>query len=178
MQRQGSEWPQPWKTAWAIIAMTAISACGDADDGEGTGGTVAATHAEVAEILGAGPGGKSSCSVASCHGSAAEAKLSLLEPDLRALMVGVPACEAPSLSLVEPFKPEESWLWIKLTGELANETAGDLAPQPAWGEPGTDCPGASGFGKRMPRVSPYSLEPAQLAKIRSWIEAGAPGPES
>jgi hypothetical protein len=129
----------------------------------------------VATLLGVG-NHASSCSVSSCHGDASEANLDLKAgSDLRTLLVNVPACEAPSFDLVEPGKPEKSWLWIKLTGEMVDEITGDLVPQSAWGEAGTDCPGAGGFGKRMPRVSPYTLKPEELQQIRSWIEAGAPG---
>jgi hypothetical protein len=175
-----------------LCALSAAwsSACGSSDGGNPAGSSDAgndaesaapgtpATHDEVAALLGVGPDHASSCSVSSCHGDAAEANLNLKSgSDLRAMFVSVPACEAPGFNLVEPGKPEKSWLWIKLTGKISSEITGDLVPQKDWGTAGTDCPGAGGFGKRMPRVSPYSLKPEELERVRSWIEAGAPGPE-
>jgi hypothetical protein len=161
--------------ALLLLALAWTSACGD-DGGEKA--TPPATNEEVAALLGAGPGGTGSCSVASCHGSAAEAELDITKTaNLRELFVGVPACEAPGFDLVEPGDPERSWLWIKLTGEREDGTTGELKADPSWGEPNPDCKDAGGFGWRMPRVAPFELKQSDLDKIRSWIEAGAPGPD-
>ncbi len=152
------------------LSASALSACGD-DPAES--GSLA--HDQVAAILGAGPEGKGSCSISSCHGEIiASAGLDLtVSADLTKLLVNVPACEAPSLMLVKPGEPENSWLYIKLTGETL--TKKELKPDPAWGEPGKDCEEASGFGKTMPESgSPLSAE--QIEQIRSWIADGAPGP--
>lgn len=157
------------------LSLLALSACGG-DDGK-TGSTQA-DHSDVALVLGAGSGPTGSCSIASCHGEAGVANLDFTSKEnLRELLVGVPSCEAPGMNLVEPGNPERSWLWIKLTGKMSNPSNGDLEADPSWGEPGKGC-GATGFGKRMPRVSPYTLPQKQLDEIRSWIEAGAPGPDA
>ncbi|MET0285463.1 MAG: hypothetical protein ABW352_13365, partial [Polyangiales bacterium] len=94
--------------------------------------------------------------------------------NLRELLVDVPACEAPSLKLVEPGNPARSWLWIKLSGKTS-DSRGTLQPQDAWGSPGTGCDGA-GFGTKMPQVGGNMWDPQDLATIESWIKGGAPGP--
>lgn len=157
---------------WHALAL-ALAACAGTSEDEAEG-----SYEQVAALLGVAEGA-STCALASCHGSAAEGELELADgANLRTLLVDVPACEAPSLSLVKPGSPDESWLWIKLSGELEDEDSGDLVVAQAWGTAGKNCRGATGFGKRMPRVAPYALKKADLAKIRAWIENGAPGPSS
>ena len=67
-----------------------------------------------------------------------------------------------------------SWLWIKMVEKLDGN--GNITPKAAWGTPGTDCglmtPGT--YGVRMPFGFDASDE--QLAVVRNWICAGAPGP--
>lgn len=161
---------RPRLTLGALLCLVlACASKGDTAEAE-------VSHDEVAALVGAkSAGAPGSCGVASCHGSAAEAGLQF-EPgkDLRSALVGVRACEAPELNLVEPGVPERSWLWIKLTATMSSSVTGDLKADPAWGAAGKNC-GANGFGKRMPRVSPYSLSTDELDTIRAWIEAGAPG---
>lgn len=152
------------------LSALALGACGDdpAEDGS-------LAHDQVVAILGAGPEGRSACSSSSCHGDGiASAGLNLKSSmDLTKLLVNVPACEAPSLMLVKPGEPENSWLYIKLTGKTTAKR--ELVADPAWGEPGKDCEEASGFGKLMPESgSPLTAE--QIEQIRSWIADGAPGP--
>ena len=73
-----------------------------------------------------------------------------LYPDAWRSMVGVESRQSP-LVLVDPGKPEASYLYLKLTGE-------HLAAQ--------------GTGERMP--SPQApLAPAEIEVIRQWIEQGA-----
>lgn len=152
-----------------LLTVLTTSGCGGDDDGKET---VVATHADALQALGKGSG----CAVASCHGTTAEADLDLASAtNLRTLLVGVAACEAPALKLVEPGDPARSWLWIKLTADVNSANSGDLKSQTAWGEAG-NCAGAPGFGKRMPRVAPYQWSDDDLAVIKGWIEAGAPGP--
>lgn len=155
-----------------FLSLTALllSACGD-DPVEGT----TSAHDQVAAILGVGPGAKGSCSISSCHGDGiASAGLNLAQGvDLTALLVNVPACEAPSLMLVAPGEPEKSWLYLKLTAPTA--TKKELMVDPAWGEPGQDCEEAKGFGKRMPETG-TELSAEQVEQVRSWIADGAPGP--
>lgn len=151
------------------LSLLLAAACGDDSDPADT----AATYEEVAELLGAGSA-NSGCSVASCHGSTAEAGLEFAKgDDLIAKLVNVSSCVAPSMKLVVPGKPEESWLYIKLTAEA--NAQGDLVPDPAWGEP-ANCGQGRNFGKRMPRVGNSQWEAEKIEAIRSWIAAGAPGP--
>ena len=152
------------------LAGLLVTACGDDD----SAGEVAATHDDVVAILGAGPGGKGTCSISSCHGdSIASAGLDLASSaDLTKLLVNVPSCEAPSMMLVAPGEPEKSWLYIKLTGAVMAKK--ELVADPAWGEPGKGCEEASGFGKRMPETG-AELSADKVEQIRSWIAAGAPG---
>ncbi len=155
----------------SLSCVALLGACGD-DPAQGP----AVTHDDVATILGAGPAGGGTCSINTCHGDgAASGDLNLrLTTDLTELLVNKPACEAPSLMLVEPGAPERSWLYIKLTGET-KEGSRDLAPDPSWGEPGQGCEDATGFGKKMPETgSPLSEE--KVEQIRQWILDGAPGP--
>lgn len=163
-----------FKRSILVVSVLALGACGD--DGDKQNGGSAGSHKDVATILGAGGAPAGACSIASCHGSSGVADLSLTaSANLRDTLVGVPACEVPGMNLVEPGDPERSWLWIKLTGKMTSAQNGDLEADPSWGEPGKGC-GAIGFGKRMPRVAPYSLSQAQLDQVRAWILAGAPGP--
>ncbi|HEX5655605.1 MAG TPA: hypothetical protein VFX59_00350 [Polyangiales bacterium] len=160
-----------WLTVCCLIS------CGGDDAPSDDPPAAEGSYEDVAALLGVGESRGSTCALASCHGASGEGELSLPPgADLRALLVDVPACEAPGLSLVKPGAPDESWLWIKLNGEIEDEDSGDLVVDPKWGEPGTNCRGADGFGKRMPRVAPFRLAPSSLATIRAWIANGAPGP--
>lgn len=161
----------------ACAAAGGLTACGE-DEGNPipTEGGAVPSYEQVSAVLGTSSTQQSSCSVASCHGAGvADLQLSA-GVDLIAETVNVPACEAPELMLVEPGNPERSWLYIKLAGEITDPTSGELVVQPSWGEPSTDCPNAPGFGKRMPRVSPFELEQEKLSIVYDWIKGGAPGP--
>jgi hypothetical protein len=154
----------------AYLCLPLAVGCGD---GAEPADTEAATYEQVAELLGAGEAA-SGCAVRSCHGSVAEAGLEFAKgDDLIAKLVNVPSCVAPSVKLVVPGKPDESWLYIKLTAET--NAQGDLVPDPSWGEP-ENCGQGKNFGKRMPRLGNVSWEAEKIEAIRSWIAAGAPGP--
>jgi hypothetical protein len=79
-------------------------------------------------------------------------------------MVGKPSFEAPSLDVIKAGDAANSWLFIKMEGTQANFAAkctGDLATSPP----------PCGLGM------PYGIAPlpaAQLDKVKSWINAGAP----
>lgn len=147
------------------------SACGHLDGSE----KAAVLHQAALDVLSP----MSPCGFSSCHANPAKGGLSLLDAtDLRALLVGQPACEAPALSLVDGSGGDEalarSFLWLKMTANADEE--GALEPEPSYGEPGScgqrpDQP----FGVLMPLGSD-ALEEARLAPIRDWICAGAPGP--
>ena len=74
----------------------------------------------------------------------------VVEPDtLWASLVGVPAASVPSVKRVEPGEPDQSYLWLKLTGRHLE---------------------VGGIGWSMPF---FPLPPAELETVRLWIEQGA-----
>jgi hypothetical protein len=114
---------------------------------------------------------EASCNDASCHGHPESPKATLF--------LGLPAnndaatiaevrgeltedgYNAPGLQRVKPGDPENSWLMIKLDGDM--------------GCPQSTC--NVGCGQRMPRgPGAVPLPDDQLSLIRSWIMNGAPGP--
>ena len=139
-----------------------------ADDG--------ALHAEVAALLTP----QSPCGFSACHaGSRAKAGLRLTGiADLRAQLVDKPACEAPSLPLVDGTGGAQalarSWLWQKLVAP--SDQSGALLTHPAWGS-AQSCGQAPSepFGMLMP-LAAGALPADELAVVRRWICAGAPGP--
>ena len=153
--------------------------CADAKQG-----APAALHMAAATALlpttGQGP-----CAFGSCHDSSAKkAGLVLVggaQLDLKSQTVGKPACQVPSLMLVDGSGGDaalaKSWLWQKLVA--ASDSSGELTPNPAWGTPVLTCAQDSGsmFGLRMPRTqTDMKLGMEKLSAIRDWICAGAPGP--
>ncbi|HEX5658306.1 MAG TPA: hypothetical protein VFX59_13985 [Polyangiales bacterium] len=156
-----------------LLLTALLSACGGDDAGgeDEDGAEAGATHAEALQALTVG-----ACAIGSCHGTSAQGDLQLAAAtNLRELLVGVKACEAPSLNLVEPGDPDKSWLWIKLTAEYGS--GGKLKSESSWGASGNCAtnPGV-GFGNRMPDVSPPTWTQANLDIVESWIKGGAPGP--
>jgi hypothetical protein len=134
----------------------------------------------VSLILG-GPeqAGIGSCAASSCHASDGAGKAHLnfkTAKDLTEVLVNVPACENTKLMRVKPGNPEESWLWIKLTGAIQDKTEGKLVYA---GTPSTCSSVATGFGSRMPYAAGSfdKLSAAKLAIIHDWIVGGAPGPD-
>jgi hypothetical protein len=147
-------------------------------------GMPSALHAAAVEALAAMPPTSSCGGSTSCHQGAGKAMLSLLNvTDLRMALVGKMSCEAPMLPLVDGSMGDaalnNSWLWIKLTAPT--DSSGNLVANPAWGPVGmTGCGQMppSGYGLRMPwgfSGTTY-LSDANMAKVRNWICAGAPGP--
>jgi len=86
-----------------------------------------------------------------CHsGETAAAGLRLDVPDLYSALVNAPSSLQPARVRVKPGKPEESVLWLKVTGRQKQ---------------------AGIFGTRMPPEK--SLPPADLRLIERWIRQGA-----
>jgi hypothetical protein len=138
----------------------------------------------------------------SCHGGPGNGQsmlnfgrhLEAGEPFTLALMDGASprmACQYDLMPLVDPGNPDNSWLVMKIDGM---HTAGqvDFTPDASW-DPGIEpdamgrypasiCPftedGAITFGRTMPWSigMPTPLPAEEIALIRAWIEAGAPGP--
>jgi hypothetical protein len=123
------------------------------------------------------------CAFSSCHNMSAKKANLILDgsmPDLNALLVGKPTCEAPSLVLVDGSGGDaalaKSWIWQKLAAPA--DSSGNLTANAAWGMAG-NCGQSSGagYGQRMPLVgSADTLAPAKLNAVKSWICAGAKGP--
>lgn len=87
----------------------------------------------------------------SCHLTGEEQGEMALHPRAaHGSLVDVPSIEAP-IDRVEPGKPEESYLYRKLTN--THEEAG-------------------GFGSPMP-METFPLDDALIEKVRLWIEQGA-----
>jgi hypothetical protein len=145
-------------------------------------GMPAALHTAAVEALAAMPPTSTCGGSTSCHQGAGKAMLSLLNmTDMRTALVGKMSCEAPMIPLVDGSMGDaalnNSWLWIKLTAPT--DASGNLVSNPAWGTPGScgQTP-PSGYGLRMPWgfAGTMYLGEANMAKIRNWICAGAPGP--
>lgn len=86
-----------------------------------------------------------------CHLDEGNAGNLNLSGDSHGKIVGVASTQVPSLNLIEPWKPAESYLWLKLTD--AHSAAG-------------------GTGGYMPSTG--LLDDDTLAGIEGWILAGAP----
>ncbi len=101
-----------------------------------------------------------SCAFSSCHGALRAYPRLSAESAYAALTTGM-SMQVPSLRLVAPGNPAQSWLMHKLDGTLSSQ------PMCA----GTNNP----CGTSMPQGS--ELLPAhERAMIRAWIEMGATGP--
>lgn len=96
------------------------------------------------------------CTFSSCHGSQAPvAGLDLDATDLHGSLLSHPVQANTDLSLVDPGSPETSWLYQLI----------------AQCDP-LDRDGVS--VRHMPLNSPRLLDPGLVAKVRQWIEGGAP----
>lgn len=80
-----------------------------------------------------------------CHGAGGSAGLDLRSGVSHGNLVGVPSTES-ALNLIEPGDPDQSWLYLKITGQ---QDVGDSMP-----------PGGS-------------LGDAAIDLVHDWIEAGA-----
>jgi hypothetical protein len=142
---------------WKFVCLSlVVGACGTDYRTEPDGGTQAAptSFAAIREDVFA-----TSCGFGSCHaGKTPAAHLDLQGGDVCAALVSHQSCLFPNRSLVVPGKPEQSFLLDKLKGNaLDDEPAGDCAET----------------NERMPWGAP-ALDAETLARIESWIRAGAP----
>jgi hypothetical protein len=91
------------------------------------------------------------CAVPGCHhGSSPPAGLNLEEGQAHSNIVNVASLQQPSKDLIEPFSPEDSYLWLKVTDDPS--IAGIRMPPP-------------GSGPR--------LDQELLDLLEAWIEDGA-----
>jgi hypothetical protein len=165
-----------WLLRLALLAVVLLASCmsspGAHDD--------AALYARVDAIV------TRSCARETCHGAmVANAHMDLMAKGFRAALVSVSSCEYDRMKRVEPGKPEMSWIMIKLSGPVRFRQYADFVdfkPAPGWQPTTPECSGmfddgSPWFGTRMPPPATTSISEADVAVVRSWIEAGAPGPE-
>jgi hypothetical protein len=101
--------------------------------------------------------------------------------DVRIPLVGVPSCEYSAMNRVEPGKPEQSWLMVKLTAPRDSSYLIQFTPTQKY-TPNSQCGtntlanGTPGFGFGMPATATFQLDDASIDIFRRWIAAGAPGP--
>jgi hypothetical protein len=160
-------------------AAAAIPGCSVAD----TSAAPSALHAAAVEALAAMPPMSSCGGSTSCHQGTGKAGLSLLGvTDLRMTLAGKASCEVPSIPVVDGDATGDaalsnSWLWIKLTAPV--DGSGALIADPSWEMSGNcgQMPGQP-YGGRMPWgfFADDYLSEANMAKVRNWLCAGAPGP--
>ena len=76
-------------------------------------------------------------------------------------LVNIQAMHGGQFKRIAPSQPEQSWLYLKVSGMAA--AAG--------------CTGAACNPQTMPPTGQVTLTPEQLEAIRNWIAQGAPAPE-
>jgi len=96
-----------------------------------------------------------SCSFSSCHGGKSPPAIRLDGADLHAVLLGKPGGADTPMPLVDPGKPDNSWLY---------QLVSRCEPTDASGFPHT----------HMPYNAPTLLDPRLVATLRAWIAAGAP----
>lgn len=125
--------------------QTGEQTSGSGSEGSGSGGTAVDFEADIQPIF----TGSCTCHLMGGSGEMAAPFLTLNPGMAYAELVGVDAEQAP-LSRVEPGAPQESYLYLKVTGEHL----------------------PIGSGNRMPQIG--VLGDAQIGQIEAWILAGAP----
>jgi hypothetical protein len=144
----------------------------------GTDAGSAGLYAQVEQIL------DNSCAKQVCHGEmVANGHMNLMAGDMRAMLVDVPACEYERMMRVQPGKPEQSYIMLKIAGPVRFRGYADFVdftPAPGWTPTTPECSGqfddgSPWFGLHMPPADTTTIEPADIEVLRSWIAAGAPG---
>ena len=154
--------------------------------GAKTGAPAALHAAAAAALLPSAAAANGACAFSSCHGAAPKKAMLILDSsitDLNATLVGKPACEVPTLKLVDGSGGDaaltNSWLWQKLTAP-AMSASGAMIAKPEWGTPVATCNQISSqmFGRRMPdtQTADLLMPEEKVMAIRDWICAGAPKP--
>jgi hypothetical protein len=166
--------------AHGVALALVLLGCNDGHDGNDAGDDGAALYPRVRDIL------ERSCAYERCHaGALIGGQLALPRGgDFAAALVSVTACEYDRMARVEPFDPDNSWLWVKLTADFRDPEDPVLPfyihfePEPGWDPDVRGCPdraddGTPLFGQRMPLTAPNMLPEDELAVIREWIARGA-----
>ena len=126
-----------------VLPVGLLVGCSDYGDDPTAGGPVAPPSETVSFASDVQPIFDASC--VGCHGDGGNAGLDLRSGRSYANLVGNPATES-GLARIEPGEPENSWLYLKITGQ---QTVGD----------------------QMPPGSPLNTDTTD--RIRTWIEEGA-----
>jgi hypothetical protein len=170
---------------WLVLYAT-LAACGGDDEPT----TLEPTYDNVEAIV-----ARSCAFNTSCHGGATgQARLNFAlhldagEPITTAFEnpdgSPRPSCEYDLMPVVDPGDPDNSWLMVKIEGDVTPDGLVDFTPATSW-MPGTtdpQCPRTEGgdvtFGAVMPLMlgDPMPLPDREIAAIREWIAMGAPGP--
>lgn len=171
--------------ATVLVAASLLAGCPGPDDPP-----IEPTYENVENLV------RESCAfTVSCHGGLGRGKArlnfaALLDDGvpITTELNGVTACEYNRMPRIDPGHPENSWLWIKISGAHTGARL-DFTPASDWehgvamNSDGTlrasTCPltveGQLSFGEIMPMGG--QLSPNRLRAFREWIEMGAPGPE-
>ena len=143
----------------AVLWLLIVCACDDASDRTADGGIYVVTFQDGAPLV--DPFGDASLAVrtrallascrggpeSGCHADSAAGFTATLDPD-GGDVIDVSATEMPSLFRVEPYHPERSYLFWKVSNDPRID--GGVMPK------------STGFDPRIPEL------------IGPWIEAGAP----
>ncbi len=101
-----------------------------------------------------------------CHGAGEEAGLRLgyqiSSADIVARLVNADAAYASGYKLVVPGDPDNSWLYLKMSGGSVSS--------------GVQCQGVMNCAQRMPPTMGQTVPQEDLDKVRQWILDGAPAP--
>lgn len=101
-----------------------------------------------------------------CHGAGEEAGLRLgfqvSSTEIVSRLVNQDSAHASGYKLVVPGEPEQSWLYLKASGLSATTDV--------------ECVGVTNCQQAMPPGGNARLPEEGLAKLREWIEMGAPAP--
>jgi hypothetical protein len=127
---------------------------------------------------------RGACVFSACHdsispGGGLNLEGPLASGTMREALVGVSSCQYDLMPLVDPGNPDNSWLWLKLSGPHTAANVLEFTASPTWiPDPRPECPTPpmiSPFGVMMPQGS-SGLDPMRANIVRGWILAGAPGP--
>lgn len=137
-----------WITTLALAAL-AIVAVACSQEGAKTRETSAETAAPATPtlaVLEAAAGSVLAASCADCHGEGPEARFSLTPAAFARTTVAVASSQIDTLALVDPGKPDRSYLLMKVTGDPRIQ------------------------GKRMP-IGKAPLGEAEVKAVADWIAA-------
>jgi hypothetical protein len=98
---------------------------------------------------------ESTCSFSSCHGPTGAGGIDFRATDLHSELLNHQVVANTAMPLVDPGKPDNSWLYKLISQCEPTDDAGTVVTH-------------------MPYNAPTLADPKLVAKVRAWIEAGAP----